>query len=455
MSGKRRRPTAIDLFAGAGGLALGFEQAGFDIVAAVEYDPIHSAIHKLNFPDATIICDDVRNLSELPAEQLRERLGIEGELDAVVGGPPCQGFSLIGHRVLEDPRNELVFHFFKIVETLRPRLFVMENVPGMATGKHHGLLDELVSRFKGIGYRVREPVRVLNAAEYGVPQNRRRLFVIGAREGVRMPAYPSATHSPSHLSQNGKGKHVPAVLPATPNVADAICDLPDVEQFDRLFHTDELPIRLNGGSLYAQRLRGDVEDPSDFSYQRIHDRACLTGCLRARHTELSRLRFGQTAPGTTEPISRFYRLSLEGLSNTLRAGTASERGAFTAPRPIHPVHPRCITVREAARLHSFPDWFRFHRTIWHGFRQIGNAVPPILGRAVGASFIEALGETPSRPTHAVAMGPTELSAYDMSAAANHFGVHRHVIPPRQRKADAKTPVKQLPLAAHTSEAGAE
>ena len=129
---KSNRPIAIDLFAGVGGLSLGFEQAGFDVVAAVEYDPIHAGIHELNFPNCEVICADVRNLS---GSEIRKRSRIGDEpIDVVVGGPPCQGFSLIGHRVLDDPRNGLVFHFLRIVKELKPRAFVMENVPGMATG---------------------------------------------------------------------------------------------------------------------------------------------------------------------------------------------------------------------------------------------------------------------------------------------------------------------------------
>jgi DNA (cytosine-5)-methyltransferase 1 len=131
-------------------------------------------------------------------------------------------------------------------------------------------------------------------------------------------------------------------------------------------------------------------------------------------------------------VSRFYKLALDGICNTLRAGTASDRGAFTSPRPIHPVYPRCISVREAARLHSYPDWFRFHRTIWHGFRQIGNSVPPLLGRAVGARIAEALGVVPCKPTEVLELGPEELAAFNMKQAADHFSVSPKVIPPRKR-----------------------
>jgi len=428
-----RRSLVLDLFAGAGGLSLGFEQAGFDIAAAVELDPIHLATHKLNFPYSLAICADVRDLD---GDGILDTLGVD-EIDAVIGGPPCQGFSLIGHRVLGDPRNELVFHFLRLVKEIRPRVFVMENVPGMATGAHTELLDELVAGFRAAGYEVRLPYRLLNAANYGIPQNRRRLVLLGARSDTPLPAYPDAT---TRLRANGgKGEREESGLvdlPYCPSVRDAIADLPDIEDYPELLESDELRVALCGGSPYARTLRGEREDPADFGWSRERDGRLLTGCLRARHTELSRRRFAETPPGATEPVSRFYRLALEGACNTLRAGTASDRGAFSAPRPIHPVYPRCISIREAARLHSYPDWFRFHRTIWHGFRQIGNSVPPLLARAIGQSVMTALGASPKRPRAAVALGSDELASFDMRKAAAFFGVDPGVVPPRRRVAVA-------------------
>jgi DNA (cytosine-5)-methyltransferase 1 len=437
MSSKNDRPIAVDLFAGAGGLALGFEQAGFDIAVAVEFDPVHAATHEMNFPDAAVICNDVRNVT---GSEIRRAGGLgQRPIDVVIGGPPCQGFSLIGHRVLDDPRNNLVFHFLRIVTELKPKTFVMENVPGMATGAHGQLLRELVEKFGEAGYRVRLPHRTLNARFYGVPQDRERLFLLGSRRDTPVPEYPAFITRP----RNGRSRVNGAsnleldleALPLCPSVGEAIGDLPEIEDHPELVESDELRVKLaKRASSYALKLRGDVADEGDFSYPRLREAGRLTGCLRAAHTDLSRSRFASTAPGATEPVSRFYKLANDGTCNTLRAGTASERGAFTAPRPIHPSAPRCISVREAARLHSYPDWFRFHRTIWHGFRQIGNSVPPLLGRAVGASIMRALGVTPAKPTKTVAVGPEENARFTMKDAAAHFGVSHTVIAPRKRAA---------------------
>lgn len=137
-----------------------------------------------------------------------------------------------------------------------------------------------------------------------------------------------------------------------------------------------------------------------------------------------------------EPISRFFKLAAEGLSNTLRAGTDGARGAFTSPRPIHYAYPRCITVREMARLHGFPDWFRFHATKWHGARQIGNSVPPPLARAIASSIIQALAIEATRPKEPVGLGDTALLYMEMSEAAEHFGV-KAPNGKRDRKSGAK------------------
>jgi DNA (cytosine-5)-methyltransferase 1 len=177
-------------------------------------------------------------------------------------------------------------------------------------------------------------------------------------------------------------------------------------------------------------------DAWHFGYPRLWQPDVLTSSARTVHSEISQQRFAATDPGSVEPISRFFKLSADGVSNTLRAGTDAARGAFTSPRPIHYRFSRCITVREMARLHGFPDWFRFHRTKWHGARQIGNAVPPPLARAVASSLIAAMGVTPCRPPKPIALGHPALLAMDMSQAAFHLGINVP-IQRRDRKSGAR------------------
>ena len=409
---KPLRPVGIDLFAGAGGLSLGFEQAGFDVAAAVEIDPIHCATHEFNFPNSTAICASVVDLT---GEEIRSRANLgKSDIDVVFGGAPCQGFSLIGKRSFDDPRNQLVFHYVRLVRELQPKYCVFENVKGLTLGAHAKFLAEIVEALQASDYEVLLPYQVLNAADFSVPQDRRRLFLIAARRGLPLPSYP-------------------AINSRRVTVADAISDLPDADQYDELRSDDATTIKWTTRRMYAKILRGMEADANDFSYARASDRNVLTSSLRTEHTELSQTRFEATEHGKTEPISRFRKLDPQGLCNTLRAGTDSARGAFTSPRPIHPHLPRVITVREAARLHSYPDWFRFHATKWHGFRQIGNSVPPLLGRAVASEIAAALGIEPTKPTNELQLGNPQLLMFDMGGAARYFAVPRNTIAQRTRK----------------------
>jgi len=395
-------------------MSLGFEQAGFDIAAAVEIDPIHCAVHEHNFPYSTVICASV---TDLTGDDIRGRAGLNGvDIDAVFGGAPCQGFSLIGKRVLDDPRNQLVFHYVRLVKELRPKYCVFENVKGLTLGSHRQFLRELIESLGDIGYDVLSP-EVLNAAEYGVPQDRKRLFLIGIRRGMPAPEYPKPTGRVS--------------------VEEAISDLPDADTFPELLISDTARVEFETEALYAKRLRGLAPDPENIGYKRVFDPNVLTASLRTEHTELSKRRFAETPHGKTEPVSRFHKLNPAGVCNTLRAGTDSARGAFTSPRPIHPYLPRVITVREAARLHSYPDWFRFHVTKWHGFRQIGNSVPPLLARAVASQIVDALNSKPEEPEVVLTPGHESLLNFDMSAAAAYFGVPHNVIAQRTRKPPAR------------------
>jgi DNA (cytosine-5)-methyltransferase 1 len=406
------RPIGIDLFAGAGGMSLGFEQAGFDVVAAVEIDPIHCATHEYNFPETATICASVIDLSGAEIRR-RAKLGNK-EIDVVFGGAPCQGFSLMGKRVFDDPRNQLVFHYVRLVKELQPKYCVFENVKGLTLGQHVQFLEELIAALGQAGYEVLMPYKVLNAADYGVPQDRRRLFLIGTRQGLKLPNYPEPRQH-------------------RVTVWDAIGDLPDAEQFEALWHQDFVPTRWKTTSPYARALRGLDPDPHDYSYQREFVTNLLTCSLRTEHTQSSRSRFKATPQGKTERISRFRKLEPEGLCNTLRAGTDSARGAHTSPRPIHPFLPRVITVREAARLHSYPDWFRLHATKWHGCRQIGNSVPPMLARAVASELIEAQGIKPSQPKQVLKLlGHEHLLGLDMGNASRYFEVPRNTIAQRSR-----------------------
>lgn len=371
--GLGRKPIAIDLFCGVGGMSLGFRQAGFSVRGAVDRDQRHTSIYLKNFPGARVANEDI---SQLDAADLRKLAGIGNRrVDVLFGGPPCQGFSVGGVRNPADARNDMIFEFARLVRELKPRYFVMENVGGLLSGRHADRVKSFLLRVRRAGFQVITPLRTLNAADYGVPQRRSRVFVIGYDRRLACPEYP---HPWAITDENGSEY--------SPTVLDAIGDLPDVDRLASLFDKDGYEGSLGRPSHYAKLLRGEAKESGDRYSARARTSA-LMGCLRTRHDPKIVARFARTPLGARDPVSRFVKLDPDAKAPTLRAGTTIEFGKHTAPRPIHPTRPRCITVREAARLHGFPDWFRFHETRWHAFRQIGNSVPPRLARAVALQLL--------------------------------------------------------------------
>ncbi|ASD22837.1 DNA (cytosine-5-)-methyltransferase [Cryobacterium sp. LW097] len=417
------RPVAIDLFSGAGGLSLGFEMGGFDVISAVEYDPVHAATHLYNFPLTDTLCRDVRQLS---AEDLRssarrgwrnhnpEAEEWDGALDVLIGGPSCQGFSVMGKQDEDDDRNRLIFEFVRFVEELRPKMFVMENVPGFLGARFSELRKEAFDRLQAAGYQITGTDKTLLATDYGVPQKRRRVVVVGSRTGTS-PMSPTRTVD----------------VPVT--VAEAFLGLPDLDDYadlgvDQVILSDLDRNRLiNLRNPYLNSLYS--ESAGYLAHPRVQDNKVLTGCKVTVHKSTSIERFEATAQGAVESVSRAYRLDESKPALTLRAGTGRERGAFSASRPLHPRSPRVITVREAARLHSFPDWFRFHTTNWHGHRQIGNAVPPLLARAVAASILDALSlDARAVNRTAVTIGQAALLSMSPTTAAQWFEADDDEVP---------------------------
>ncbi len=412
------RPVVIDLFSGCGGMSLGLEAAGFDIAASVEIDPIHSLVHHYNFPYGATICQDISQLSSQKILNEIKKKGFSTDIDVLAGSPPCQGYSYMGRRAVDDPRNKLVFEFSRMVSEIKPKYFVFENVPGLSSGKHQKFLEKLIKNFEENNYSIVQPIKILDASLYGAPQKRKRLILIGYRNDVIRPSYPARTHDNNQT-----------LLPLT-TVSSAISDLSTIPVFighDYGISADQLDYS-------GFRISFNVEPQGKYflCHKRSHNRT-VWGHRGSKHTEKSIQRFANTIPGNLDKVSRFLKLSSTGVSNTLRAGTASNKGAFTAPRPIHYQLPRCISIREAARLHTFPDWFQFHRTIWHGFREIGNAVIPLLGKSLGTEIIKCLNIDYStleiRKLDAI---DDSILSYNMGQAAEFWQVPSNVIPKRKK-----------------------
>lgn len=374
---------AIDLFAGVGGISLGLEMAGILPILGVENDESCVEALKHNFPEKIIINEDIRKVK---SEDIRKLIKNK-DIDLLAGGPPCQGFSLIGLRDPNDERSRLVFEFLRIAKELKPKFLLIENVPGMLSAQKGDFMKELIKIINEIGYNVRTPIKILNSANFGVPQNRKRVFILAGRKDLNcIPNYPL----PTHKNIREKKEH-DWDLPFSPTVDEAIGDLIDIDSYDHLIESDKTEYTQKPKSDFAKIMRNMVKS-SPFSnlYKNDWNPKICTGCRRTVHGEILKKRFAETKQGDVVPISRLYKLKSNDVANTLRAGTPRERGAYSAPRPVHPTYHRVISVREGARIQSFPDWHRFHKTKWHGFRQVGNAVPPLLAFAIAKEIKKSL-----------------------------------------------------------------
>ncbi len=353
----------IDLFSGVGGLSLGAARAGYHLLGAIEWDKIAIETHNKNFPRTSHARLD---LSAVGAKELTESLGIKPKhIDGIVGGPPCQGFSSIGKRVADDKRNDLFIKFLSIVRQIEPRFFVVENVPGILNDRFK-CTREAGLRLIEDRYDVAGPLLV-NATDFGAPTLRTRVFFIGILKKENAPVHGDLFLPPAKMERVFVG----AALRGLPSKID-----PDWQEEAQGWRR----INVTASSRYMDKMLDhvprDIGDPDSLSALR-HDRL-VSGFLGTRHTPEVVKRFARLLPGEIDGPSRAVRLDPKNYCPTLRAGTGPDRGSYQAVRPIHPKEPRVITPREAARLQGFPDWFQFHPTKWHAFRQIGNSVSPIV-----------------------------------------------------------------------------
>ena len=407
------RPKAVELFAGVGGLGLGLEQAGFHVLAAVELEGITGRYAAYNLPRTAVYYGEEKGDVRRLEHRAYERMGIPSgdDLAIVAGGPPCQGFSLAGKKNARDPLNDLVLEFARVVSDLQPQSFLMENVPGIAHRRASRHLDECLRRLER-HYRIEGPT-TLCAADFGVPQLRKRVFALGFRRDLTVtPSLPAPTHTRAcDPSQRELG-----LIASTPTVWDAIHDLPNVDEYPELIDGDRVPYTEQPKSSYARVMRGHDVDPDDRAYRVKWDATLCTNLRRTQHGPNLKGRFGKLAFGQADKKSGIRRLDPHCLSTTIRAGTTRDRGSWSAPRPLHPFQHRVLTTRECARLQSFPDWFLLHPVKWHGNRQVGNAVPPLLARAIGRHVLDCLGIATPPPSPDLWERRESLVAKDIAKA---------------------------------------
>lgn len=352
-----KKPKVIDLFAGVGGMSLGFENQGFDVVIANEYDESIAKAYKENHKKTKMVVGDITSLN------LEEVFGkYAGQIDAVIGGPPCQGFSQKGQRkTIHDERNFLFKYYVKVVELVQPKYFVMENVPNLLTAENGYFRKELENLFNSMGYQLK--MGVLNAADYGVPQNRRRAVIIGKKDAV--------------------APELPTPLDSTVTIWDAISDLAYLNSGEG---EEEQEYKMDAQSSYQKELRGGAT--------RLYNHVVT------RHSKLALERLALIPPNAGKEVlpeehltksiysGTWTRMRKEEISVTIttRFDTPSS-GKFT-----HPFLDRAITVREAARIQSFPDSFRFVGNKGSQMKQVGNAVPPKLAGAIAAVIMKDIKE---------------------------------------------------------------
>ncbi len=340
----------IDLFAGAGGMSMGARAMGIDVRIAVECDPHAAATYTFNHPEVDVFVGDIRNFSPPNIEA-------RGDLIIIFGGPPCSGFSTSNQRTRtrDNPSNWLFLEFLRVVEMVRPDWLVFENVHGILQTDRGAFIAEIRTRLAQLGYTLSEAV--LNAADAGVPQHRKRLFIVGSLHGVSVDLTPTSPLVPI-------------------SVQEAIGDLPSLHSGAAV---DWLPYRSEVSSRYARMLRGESEGCTNHLV--THNASAIIERYRwvppgGNWRDIPPELLGSWAPrsGRGCHTGIYHRLQPDAPARVI--------GNFRKNLLIHPAEHRGISVREAARIQSFPDWFELKGSIGFQQQQVGNAVPPLLAASV-------------------------------------------------------------------------
>ncbi len=385
----------IDLFSGAGGITEGFRQAGYECLYANDSMPEAIRTFELNHPNAWAECGDIERVN--PSE-IRTELGIErGELDVLVGGPPCQGFSINApERFLKDPRNKLFKDYVRFLEEFEPKTFLFENVPGLLSLGDGKVLDRILSEFVRLNYHV--SVKILFAAHYGVPQERWRLILLGSKLSETAP--PEPTHYAAgranfrggggvltfQLTDSDKHKLLPAVT-----VGEAIGDLPRLTMGEG---AETIGYTAGKASEYARMMR----NPEGVTYNHFAARLAKQNIERMKFVKPGGswrdiphhlLPKGMQRARKSDHTKRYGRLRNDGLAGTVMTKCDPHWGTVFLPD-----QERSLTVREAARFQSFPDTYQFLGPRVSQYEQVGNAVPVLMAKAIAAqirSHLEAHG----------------------------------------------------------------
>lgn len=387
----------IDLFCGAGGFSKGLELAGFECIGGIELKEVIAKTHQLNHKHSKTIWGDIR---EIPPEKFAEIIGTN-HVDVIIGGPPCPTFSTIGDAKIrsvtgkptsEDPRNQLFLEYLKYVDFFRPEIFVIENVPNFITKYKGAIFNTAIEIIENIGknengngqgiYEVEKPVQVLNAVYYGVPQTRKRMMLVAHKKQGKKFSYPTPTHY--YDQEDAKSERL---IPCT-TVEDAIGDLPKITDNWRVA---EMPYSKNLDLTDFQKImrkNGNGRTVKNNICRMSNDRAKRVFPHMAQGSKYMDLppEIRQILPFREDIFpDRLKRLVLKEPSWTVIAHIGMDGYMY-----IHPTENRTLSVREAARIQSFPDDFEFVGNQQETYVQVGNAVPPLLAKAIGESLLKYL-----------------------------------------------------------------
>ncbi len=355
--------TAVELFAGAGGLSIGLEKAGINVVIANEIMRDFAATLAANHPHTKVINDDIHKI-DFKAEL--KRLGLES-VDVLSGGPPCQGFSTIGSKNRKDPRNSLFYEYLRAVSETRPKYTIFENVSGFKRMYGGFAYKTLLKEMDELGYDTR--CEIMNAADYGAPQIRYRTIVLGWRKELSPLSFPKPTHG------NGPGRKPYVTL------MEAIGDLPSLSTGEEKVAYDQEP-----ATDYQKRMRGSQKTLLEHNASHYGEK--MQEILRTIPEGGSI----KDLPQRLRPKSGYANTYARLLPNEPSPTITRNFGTPSSSRCVHPFQPRALSTREGARLQGFPDCYKFKGCKQSKNLQIGNAVPPILGEAIARAVKQALAK---------------------------------------------------------------
>lgn len=340
----------IDLFCGCGGLSYGFEQAGFNVILGIDNDNKALETFELNHKNSKTICGDITQIHY--ENDIKPLIGAEA-IDVIIGGPPCQGMSLSGPRKFDDPRNKLYLSYIRLVDEIRPKMFVIENVPGLVGLFGGQIKDSIIEKFTNMGYKIQ--YKILCASDYGVPQNRKRVVFVGSRIGDFI--YP-AIQNEKITCEMALSDLPPLEYELGDDVMEYATDA--ANPYQKLMRTNSKDVRNHVAANHSNHVREIISlVPDGGNYKDLPEEY-----VHSRNFHVAWTRFASDKPAPTIDTGHRHH--------------------------FHYKYNRVPTVRECARLQSFPDDFVFLGNKTQQFRQVGNAVPPIMAQRIANKVRETL-----------------------------------------------------------------